>query len=115
MTTTSEGATIVLTRARGGWRDRARSYAVMIDAHEVAKVRRGQRLELPVAPGRHEVYLFIAWCRSPTVTVHAQPGEVIQLFCEPAGSAREGLQAVTRNADVYIKLVRSEAGPEPGA
>jgi hypothetical protein len=41
--------------------------------------------------------------------VHAQPGEVIQLFCEPAGSARESLQAVTRDADVYIKLVRSEA------
>ena len=53
------------------------------------------------------VYLFIDWCRSPTVTVHAQPGEVIQLFCEPAGTAREGLQAVNRNTDAYIKLVRS--------
>jgi hypothetical protein len=107
MSTAGEGVTIVLTRARGGWRDRARSYAVMIDAHEVAKVRRGQRLELPVTPGRHEVYLFIDWCRSPTVTVHAQAGEIIQLFCEPAGPASRGLGDVTRNTDVYIKLVRS--------
>jgi hypothetical protein len=108
MSTTDEGATVVLTRARGGWRDRARGYAVMIDGQEVAKVRHGQRLELPVTPGRHEIFLSIDWCRSPTVTVHPQPGELIRLFCEPAGSAREGLRAVNnRNADTYIRLVRA--------
>jgi len=107
MSTTDAGAAIVLTRARGGWRDRARRYDVMIDGQEVAKVRHGQRLELPVAPGRHEVFLKIDWCRSPIVTVDAQPGEVIQLFCEPAGTPRQGLRDVTSNTDSYINLVRS--------
>ena len=107
MSTASDGAAIVLTRARGGWRDRARGYVVMIDDQEVAKVRRSQRLELPVTPGRHEVFLKIDWCRSPTVTVDAQPGEIIQLFCEPGGSPREGLRDVTGNTGSYITLVRS--------
>jgi hypothetical protein len=107
MSATGEGATVVLTRARGGWRDRARGYAVIVDGQEVAKVRHGQRLELRVAPGRHEIFLSIDWCRSPTVTVHPQPGELIQLFCEPAGTPRQGLRDVTANTDAYIRLVRA--------
>jgi hypothetical protein len=109
MSAASGGATIVLTRESRGWRDRARSYMVMLDDAEVAKVRRGQRVELPVTPGHHEVFLKISWCRSPAVAVDAQPGDVIELFCAPGGSASEGLGDVLGDSQNYITLTRVEA------
>ena len=107
MTSISNGATIVLTRAQGAWRDRYRGYAVMIDGEEVAKVRRGQRLEFPVTRGLHEIFLKVDWCRSPSVVVDAQPDEVIRLSCEPGGSARQGLSDVVADTQGYIQLTRS--------
>ena len=91
MNTIGNGASIVLTRERGGWRDRGRSYVVMIDGEQAAKVRHGQRLELPITPGRHEIFLKIDWCRSPSIELDARPGEVIQLSCAPGGSAGSAL------------------------
>ncbi len=100
-------ARIVLTRKRGGWRDRFRSYTVMIDEKEVGQVRRGQRLDLPITPGRHQVFLKIDWCKSPTVEVDAGPHDVIEMSCAPGGSAQSGLGDVVGNADAYITLTRS--------
>jgi len=88
MSTTAGEAVIALTRDRGGWRDMARSYQVLIDRDKVGQVQRGQRLEFPVAPGRHEIFLKIDWCTSPVVEVDAQPGEVIELSCRAGGPAR---------------------------
>jgi hypothetical protein len=106
--TEAGAAAIIVTRARGGWRDIARSYAVMIDGEPVAKVRRGQRLELPITPGRHDVFMKIDWCRSPSVDVDARPGEVIRLSCAPGGSAGAGLEAVLADTQAYIRLTRDE-------
>ncbi len=106
MSDAGAGASIILTRDRGGWRDFARSYAVMIDGEQVAKVRRGQRLELPLAPGRHDVFLKIDWCRSPRLDVDARPGEVIQLACGPGGSPGAALATVVVNTESYIRLTR---------
>ena len=57
----ADSATIVMTRERPGYRERCRSYAVMVDDAQVAKVKRGQTLRLPIAPGRHEIYLRLDW------------------------------------------------------
>jgi len=59
-------ATIVLSRRRGGYRDILRSYLVTIDGKELAKIKRGQTVELPVTAGSHEVFVKIDWCRSPS-------------------------------------------------
>ena len=116
MSAASDGALIVLTRDRRGRRDLLRSYLVMIDDAEVAKVRRGQRVELPVTPGHHEIFVKVDWCRSPKLDVDAQPGEVIELFCAPGGPATAGLGEVFAGAESYIELRRSEPvgeGTEP--
>jgi len=44
-------ATVVISRKRGGWRDRGRSYVVIVDGVPVAKIKHGQRVELPVPGG----------------------------------------------------------------
>ena len=58
------GSAISLSRARGGWRDRLRRYRVMIDGEQVAMIKHGEHLNLPVAPGQHTVYLQISWARA---------------------------------------------------
>ncbi len=72
---------IVVSRDRRGWRDRMRSYDVVIDDEQVAKVKRGQRIELPIASGRHEIFMRINWGRSQSIQLDVPPGESIQLIC----------------------------------
>ena len=48
-----------MSRKRGGSRDWFRSYVIMVDSNLVGKVKRGQRVELPVSEGQHELFLTI--------------------------------------------------------
>jgi hypothetical protein len=52
MDSADSNARIVLIRERGRWRDRFRSYAVMVDEKEVGQVRRGERLDTRRAGAR---------------------------------------------------------------
>jgi hypothetical protein len=105
--TGATGARIVLTRVRTGWRDRFRSYVVMLDGQEVGHVKRGERLEFTITPGRHQVFLKIDWCRSRTVEVDAGSHDVIEMTCAPGGSPHAGLGDVVTNTDGYITLTLS--------
>jgi hypothetical protein len=102
-------ATIVISRKHGGWRDRARSYIIMVDSNPVGKIKHGQRVELPVPHGQHELVLKISWCTSPSITFDAQPGAVIEFFCEPGGPATAALQDVLGNTGQYITLTRVDS------
>lgn len=79
-------SSLIVVRGRRGWRDRARSYELVIDGTMVAKIRRGQRIELPISPGRHKVFMRINWGTSDPVELEARSGESVQLFCTPGGS-----------------------------
>jgi hypothetical protein len=92
---------ISLSRVLGGWRDRARRYQVIIDGAQAGWIKRGERLELPVAPGRHSVWLEISWARSPQLDVDVGAGETVSLECEPGTSMPLGA-----GSDVYIQLRR---------
>jgi hypothetical protein len=98
-------ATIVLSRKREG-RDLWRSYVVLVDSDQVAKIKRGQTVELPITAGAHEVFLKIDWCRSPVLHVVASPGEVIKLFCESGVPPGTSAQEAMANSDKYISLTR---------
>jgi hypothetical protein len=98
-------ALILLSRKKGVWRDRLRSYRVILDDDEVARIKQGQAIELPVSAGRHDILLEIDWCSSPTVEFDAQPGEVIRFVCEPA-DADEARVAVMHALATYISLTR---------
>ena len=100
------GATIVISRKRGGWRDCARSYLVMLDNQDVGKIKHGQRIELPVSAGLHELFLKIDWCQSRSFTFDARPGEAVEFRCEPGGLPSDGLRQVLTETDAYIKLTR---------
>lgn len=111
MHSNAEDATIVISRKRGGWRDRARSYVIMVDSNPIRKIKHGQRVELPVPHGQHELFLKISWCTSRSITFDALPGAVIEFFCEPGGPAFAGLQAVLGDTGQYITLTRVDRTP----
>jgi hypothetical protein len=79
-------SSLIVVRDGRGWRDRARSYELVIDGATVAKIRRGQRIELPISPGRHKVFMRINWGTSDPVELEARPRESVQLFCTTGGS-----------------------------
>lgn len=101
-----QDAVIVLSRKQWSWRDGLRGYAVMIDGKQVAKVRRGQTVDVRIAPGRHEIFLQISWCRSPSIQVDAHSGEVIKMYCQPGGPVDSALRDTLGNANAYINLTR---------
>jgi hypothetical protein len=90
------GSSLIISRARLGWRDLGRSYEVVVDGMHVAKIRRGQRIELPITSGRHKVFMYINWGTSDPVELEVQPGKSVQLFCK-TGHSQLG--------DGYIDLV----------
>ena len=97
MSTGESGSSLIVVRDRRGWRDRARSYGLVVDGTKIAQIKRGQRIELPVSPGRHEVFMCINWGTSDPVELEVQPGESVQLFCTTGGS---------QLGNRYIDLVR---------
>ena len=103
-------ATIVITRKRGRWRDWLRSYIIMIDRKPVGTIKQGQRVELYVPQGQHELFLKISWCKSRVIDFDAQPGAVIEFFCEPGTG--NPLYDVTANSGQYITLTRVDS-PTP--
>lgn len=81
MSTEAARSSIVVSRNRHGWRDRARSYDIVIDGEQVAKIKRGQRIELPIVSGPHQILMRINWGTSDSIQLDVPPGESIELYC----------------------------------
>jgi hypothetical protein len=96
------GSVIALSRAPGGWRDRLRRYQVVLDGEQVAAIKRGERIDLPVSPGTHSIFLKIDWARSPRLQLDIAPGQVVTLECAPTDSPPLG-----PGAETYIDLRRT--------
>ncbi|MFI2207548.1 hypothetical protein ACH47Z_44280, partial [Streptomyces sp. NPDC020192] len=106
------GGTLVLSRARGGYRYAVRGYAVLLDHAQVGSIRRGQTLRFEVPSGVHRLQLKIAWCSSPPLTAVVKPGSTVYFCCTPGDGSFDGLDDVLGNPGNYIALQRT---PEPAA
>ena len=69
-----------------GYVDRIRAYKVVLDGNVVGKIKNGQQIKLDVAPGNHQIYLKIDWCRSNTVEFEIDE-DIIDFEC---GSSLRG-------------------------
>ena len=96
--------TIVLSRARGGYRDMFRPYLVLIDDIEIGRIKRGQTLRFDVPAGAHRLQLKIDWCTSAPLIAEVEAGQAISFVCAPGGSPVGAIAAVTAGADEYISL-----------
>lgn len=101
------GSELELVRARAGWADRWRSYHVLLDGVEIAKIRGGQTQVVRVEPGSHEVHLTIDWARSPSVDVNVGAGQRVRLKCWSNVRPFRTKQAMA-NADAWIAVALDE-------
>lgn len=82
-------ATVVFVRPPSRWRDRLRSYGLVIDGQPCGKIRSGSEVSVEVPPGRHVAQAHIDWTGSPELAFSAEPGELVRLKVEPAGGATQ--------------------------
>jgi hypothetical protein len=95
--------TLSITRESGGWRDRFRSYDVLVDGEKAATVGRGQTVVVPVKPGAHSVQLAIDWGRSAAVEVAVEEGVTVELRCAP-NTSQSSRKSITSGAAEYAHL-----------
>jgi hypothetical protein len=89
--------------------DLFRAYHVKVDGAEIGEIRRGETRVCPLSAGRHEVHLEIDWCRSPSVSVEAVPGEPVNLVCYPRFRAWQSRKALA-TPDEYLVLIPATDG-----
>jgi hypothetical protein len=101
------GSSIIRVKRGTAYRDYLRRYRVMIDGHEVGKIRNDEVLDFAVDPGEHTVRLTIAWTGSPDVAVTVEPGELATLATRARPAVAGLLDSLTRRG--YIDLVVESA------
>jgi len=72
----SEAATIRIKRQEGAWRDRFRSYKVVVDGEVVGRIGDGGTMEFPVLLGEHTLKLKIDWTGRRELPFSIRSGEV---------------------------------------
>ena len=101
--TTSAAGHIVVSRPPGGYRDLLRRYEVEVDGVVRGSVARGERLEIDVPAGRHDVRAKIDWTGSPVVPVEVPPGQAVTLRVEPGGNLLKAVLQVW-GGGTYLRL-----------
>ena len=79
-------AEIRVTREPSRWRDRLRSYKLVVDGSTVASLKEGDTGVVTVGPGAHRVWMKIDWCRSSILDVEMEEGGTASFTCRPNGS-----------------------------
>jgi hypothetical protein len=96
-------ATIAIRRPQG-ITDRLRSYRVLVDGEESARLRGAASVLLSVQAGLHTVQARIDWVSSPQLEIDLRAGETIALEC--TGQRNPFLAALHLfvRRDEYLKL-----------
>lgn len=98
-----DSGTLKLTRSATGFRDRARSYRILIDSVEIGKIKRGETLGFPLPEGRHTLQLKVDWCTSRAWPFVVANGQTAAFGCSP-GEGLASVEKITVGASRYIAL-----------
>jgi len=110
----AEASSTIRIARHHAWADSIRWYKVIVDGDHVGDVGDDSAVEVLASPGRHELYLKIAWCRSPVVQLELRPGETTRVECASAVGPLNGLWLITFGRHRYIDLHRPPAELRPG-
>lgn len=83
----NEHATIRVTRDSRRRIDRRRAYRVFVDETPLGEVRRGERVEYPVPPGRHVVRVSFESAHSRDWEIRVRSGDVVSFVCRSRRSS----------------------------
>jgi hypothetical protein len=96
-------------RNDSGWGDRFRKYKVLLDDHEVGRLRRRETAEFEVEPGQHVVQVSIDSKRSKSFEFSGDGDELFRYRCGP-NSALPALIAIFRRGEnTWLSLEPDDA------
>ena len=78
--------------------DLLKSYRVLVDGEEVARVRSGKQISFGLNIGHHEMHLQIDWCRSNSVEFD-YGGSTLEFDC---GSRFSGLRSLLGVRQIFV-------------
>ena len=93
---------VTIRRRKAVWRDRIRAYEVWIDGANVASLRSGESVTLPLEPGEHHCGMKIDWCTSRVIELDGAVDTVLE--CQAAGGSLFAIWSVTGGSQNYIDL-----------
>ena len=96
---------VQVRRDRSRWKDRLRSYKVVLDGAVVGKLRNGSEAVFAVDPGRHSLAIRIDWTGSDPEEFTVEEGQTVQFACIPTSvlAVHKAFQG-----SGYVGLVRIE-------
>ena len=60
--------------------DCLREFIIIFDGRNIARIKRGETLELPVAIGKHELFCKTDWLRSKKITFNLETDNQVKRF-----------------------------------
>lgn len=100
-----ESGFVQVARERSGWKDRIRSYKVVLDGAVVGKLRNGAQEIFPVHPGQHSLAIRIDWTGSDIEEFTVDEGQTVGFACGPTSVL--AFQKAFQGSG-YVGLVRVE-------
>lgn len=79
-------ALVEVQRVSGGYSKRLNPFEVVVDDEVVGRLSPGESKAVEVAPGPHEIFTKIYWCRSKKVNVVLMQGQKVIFRCETRAS-----------------------------
>ena len=101
-------AAVRVHREVAGWRDKVRTYDVMVDQRKVGEVPNGGVFESRVTPGDHTPRIKIDWTGSATLTFTVNEAERAEFTwrARPSGTGISNLVRSIWRRDEWVKLER---------
>lgn len=80
---TAGTGTVSISRIRGRWAWRLRSFRILVDGQETTRIHWRETVHLPLAPGRHTLQARCDTTGTPQITITLDPGSTKHLFLRP--------------------------------
>lgn len=86
------------------WANCLRRFGVFLDGNKIGTIRNGQTVDFPVAPGEHELFLTVDWCRTEVLLVDIPEGETLHVHCGSSPFSFGSVFRIWAGAGDYINL-----------
>lgn len=97
-------ALIEVQRVSGGFTEHLNPFKIVIDGEVLGQLGPGESWAFQVAPGSHEVFAELNWCRSEKVDVQLKEDQKVTFRCATRASLLTDLYWATFGRRRYLRL-----------